>query len=76
VGIYLSSNLFTHLKWTPIFEWCVVRYGSKNGHQKDMCCKEIGLCSKFVNYSRRSSQNNDHSMRKIIFTLMMNKIFM
>ena len=26
-----------------MFEWCVVRCGSKNGHQKDMCSKEIGL---------------------------------
>ena len=30
--------------WTPIFEWYVVRCGSKNGHQKGiMCFKEIGL---------------------------------
>ena len=25
------------------FEWYMVRCGSKNGHQKDMCFKEIGL---------------------------------
>ena len=29
--------------WTPIFEWHVVRWGSKNGHQKYMYLKEIGL---------------------------------
>ena len=29
--------------WTPIPEWYVVRCGSKNGHQKDMCSKEIEL---------------------------------
>lgn len=23
------------LKWTLVFEWCMVRLGSKNGHQKD-----------------------------------------
>jgi hypothetical protein len=27
---------------TPIFEWCVVRCGSKNGNQKEMCLEEIG----------------------------------
>ena len=27
----------------PIYEWYVVRCGSKNGHQNDMCLKEIGL---------------------------------
>ena len=26
-----------------MFEWCVNRCGSKNGHQKDMGSKEIGL---------------------------------
>ena len=25
------------INWTPIFEWYVVRCGSKNGHQKNMC---------------------------------------
>ena len=29
--------------WTSIFEWCMVRCRCKNGHQKDMCLKEIGL---------------------------------
>ena len=29
--------------WTAICEWCVVRCGSKNEHQKDMCSKEIGV---------------------------------
>ena len=38
-----EPNLITYLNWTPIFEWCVVRCGSKNGYQKDMCLKEIGL---------------------------------
>ena len=30
--------------WTLIFEWYVIRCGFKNGHQKDMCFKELGLC--------------------------------
>ena len=29
-------NLLTYLNRTPIFEWCMVRCGCKNGHQKDM----------------------------------------
>ena len=29
--------------WTPIFEWYVVRWWSKDGHQKFMYLKEIGL---------------------------------
>jgi hypothetical protein len=33
-----------YLKWTPIFEWCVVRCKSKNGHHKATCLKEIELC--------------------------------
>ena len=31
--------------WTSIFEWSEVMCGSRNGHQKDMCSKEIGLCA-------------------------------
>ena len=33
----------TYLNRTPIFEWYMVRFGSKDGHQKDICLKEIGL---------------------------------
>jgi hypothetical protein len=31
------------LKWSLIFEWCVVGYESKIGHPKNMCLQEIGL---------------------------------
>ena len=31
------SNSVPSLAQTPIFEWYVVRYGSKNRYQKDMC---------------------------------------
>ena len=30
--------------WIPVFEWCVVRYSSKNSHQKYICLKEVGQC--------------------------------
>ena len=40
-----QPNSITLLKWTPIFEWWVGRCGSKNGHQKDMCSKGIGIWS-------------------------------
>ena len=35
----------TTITWTPIFEWYVVRCGSKNGHHNIMCLQEIGLCA-------------------------------
>ena len=31
----------TKLNWTSTFMWYVVRCGSKNKYQKDMCLKEI-----------------------------------
>lgn len=37
-----GPNSVTHLKRTPIVEWCVW-CGSKNGHQKYMSGEEIGL---------------------------------
>ena len=36
-------TLVTYPYWTPIFEWCMVRCGSKNGHQKTHVFKKIGL---------------------------------
>ena len=29
---------------TPIFHWCVLRWGSKSKHHKGICLEEIGLC--------------------------------
>ena len=37
------SNSVTYLNVVPMFEWCVVRCGSKNGDQRDLCFKEIEL---------------------------------
>jgi hypothetical protein len=37
-------NSFARLKRTLIFKWCMIRCGSKNGHQKHIIClDEIGL---------------------------------
>jgi hypothetical protein len=33
----------TCLDWIPMIESCVLRYGSQNGHQKDVCFKLIGV---------------------------------
>jgi hypothetical protein len=52
----LNSNIA--IFWTPIFEWYVIRCGSKNIHQNYMCLKEIGLGSKIANCSRFISQHN------------------
>ena len=38
------SPVNTYLKWTPIFEWCVIRCRFKNKHKKGMCLNDIGLC--------------------------------
>ena len=40
---WVSKSYRTTMIWTPICVWYVVRCGSKNGHQKDMCSKVIGL---------------------------------
>lgn len=38
-------NLVVYLKWMPIFKWCVVDCGSKNGCKKNTCLKKINLCA-------------------------------
>ena len=38
-------SLFTYLDWMPIFEWRVVWCGCKNGYQKDVSSKNMGLCA-------------------------------
>ena len=35
--------MFTNLSWTPDLVGYVVTCDSKNGYQRDMCSKEIGL---------------------------------
>ena len=34
-------NSVSYLNWTPIFEWYVVRWCSKNLYPKDMCLKRL-----------------------------------
>lgn len=33
----------THIEQAPIFEWSMIMYGSKNGHQVNMCLNESRL---------------------------------
>ena len=40
-----GPNLVTRLEMTPIVEWCVIRFKSKNKHQKKMSSKEIRPCT-------------------------------
>ena len=60
--------------------WFVVAL-DKNGYQKDMCSKEIGLCAQNVITILSSIVNiiegdiYDHLMSTQIFALIMNKIF-
>jgi hypothetical protein len=41
-----NPSSVTFVIYTLIFQWCVVKCGSKNIHQKAMCFKEIGLRAK------------------------------
>lgn len=36
--------------WTPTFDWCVIRCGFKNGHQKDKCLEGVILCAQNVHH--------------------------
>ena len=51
-------NPVTYLNQIPIFEWCVFRCGSKNGHQKDVFQRDWTTCSISVNHCRFNSQDN------------------
>ena len=42
-SIMYVSNLAAHLNHASISGRCVVRCGSKNGHEKAWCVKEIAL---------------------------------
>jgi hypothetical protein len=57
------------LNWTTIFEWCMVRCGSKNGHQNDICLKEFELRAQHLLTILGSIDLYDHLMSSI------NKIF-
>ena len=55
----LKSNKV--LIWTPVFEWYVARCRSKNGHQKDMRIKEIGLRAQNMPTILGSRLNRQHN---------------
>ena len=68
------------LDWTPIFEWYVVRCGSKNIYQKDTCLKEIRLLAQNIITILGSIANiiggdlYDHLTNTRILTLVIDKI--
>ena len=77
-----------HLNWTPIFEWYVVGWISKNGCQKNMSLKEMGLhapntinlLSLTMTIMGRGGEGGgpktyDHLMSTRIFALILSKIF-
>ena len=69
-----GPNSFAHLKRALIFEWCVVRCGSMNEHQKDMYLKEIEPSTQNnVNHFRFNRQHSwgelyNHFVRKRMLT--------
>ena len=66
---------------TAIFEWCVVRCGSTNGHQKRHLWfkRDWTTCSKLVDHPRLNSQHNGegplyyHFLSSRIITLIMSE---
>ena len=73
--LWLFPNKRWGLPWVLqiiIFEWCVIRCGSRNRSQKDiMCWKEIGLGSEYI-----WGNLCDLLRRQRNFTLWMNKMFL
>ena len=81
-GAMIGNRWFNsrYLTQTSIFEWYVVRCGSKSGHQKDMFKIDRTMCSKYDNlldslvniiwtiYMTQDEHKNLH--------LLMNNIFM
>ena len=66
-------NSVTYLKWTTIFEWCVVRCRSKNRHKKTRVRKRLDYV---LNNQHNWGDLYDCSLRKRIFTLIMNDMHM
>ena len=46
-----------------LFEWYVVRCGSKDWHRDDMCSKEIGLCDLSMLFILGSMDKHEFGMR-------------
>lgn len=74
-------NLIIHLNWLPMFECNVVRCGSMNGYQRDLCLKRSDhvlkiWCPFQVWYQHNWEYPDDHLMSTIIFTLIGNEMFM
>ena len=79
------------IMWTLCFTWYVVGWGSKNGHHKNVCLKEIRLCAKnminilssiiniivfFVFFFGGGAGLYQHLMRTRMLTLKMNNALM
>ena len=60
--------MVTCFSQTAIFKWYLVKCGSKNGHQKVLCLKEIGLHA-------QNLSDTLGSIFIIIWGLMSSKIF-
>ena len=78
LAVSTVDNLYsvTFLSRTLIFECCVVRCGSNNRYQKDMCLKEIGLHAQNIRTILGSTVNiiGGTYMTILNLTLIMHKI--
>jgi hypothetical protein len=78
--LYKVSSHLSETDTYILYGWCVFRCGSKRAHQKDMCSKEIGQCAQNLWTIVGSVLSIEwgvyyHSVRKRIFTFIMNNIF-
>ena len=79
-------NSVSDLNQTPIFEWYVVKIGSKNGYQNEACFREtrwhvenmitsLGSIVNRIGEGGGGRDVYDHLMSRRIFTLTMSTIF-
>ena len=75
-------NSVTSLNRTPMFEWYVVWYGSKNGYQKTCVLKRLDCVLEKIYdiYFMLSTPHNGGNLYDLlintrIFTLIMNEMF-
>ena len=61
-------NTVAYLNRTTIFECYVVKYGSKNGYQKDTCFIEIGLYVLRIHLPFLDSNNQHNGWKRTDMT--------
>lgn len=63
----MDNYILTYLKWTVVFEWCVVRLGFKNKHPKKHVSRKY-LCPHTLLTTSEFKNQHGHLRRKNTFT--------